>query len=167
MDDNIDRKHTLREFFGEAIHTSLTDTLGMRDVDHVEQYLAGLLLDFSHRDRVFAIRDPLGQQVEDLEAMLAEGDVTQNADSFAREREVHKHIGDFLLFWSGVYPEFLGRFHRSPHALQQQGAESYHIVSTFDFEPYSGEAPLFKRLSEDFEMFRIGLNIVRKRLPLG
>ena len=101
--------------------------------------------------------------------MLVEGDVVLHATSFDREREVHKHIGDFALFWTGVYPEMLRHFraaHRADHLVDYvaQGRRSYQIASTFDHGPYAGEAPVLRRLSEQFETCMLGLNLVRKEL---
>jgi hypothetical protein len=98
--------------------------------------------------------------------MLVEADVRLNADSFDREREVHKHIGDFLLFWSGLYPEFLRKL-KAPGSkdlfvdFDEQGKYSYHVVSTFDHDPYSAEAPIFRKLSAEFEQYKYGLSLVR------
>ena len=46
----------------------------------------------------------------------------------------------------------------------RQGRESYYIASTFDEEPYSDEAPVLRRLSQDFDLFQFGLNRVRREL---
>ncbi|MFN8219328.1 MAG: hypothetical protein U0S12_04250 [Fimbriimonadales bacterium] len=170
MPDGIDREHPIRDFFCEAVHVAISDKLGLKDVDDVENYLAELLVAFTHDDRVFAIRDGSGRTVRSVAEMIAEGDIRLRADSFRREREVHKHIGDFILFWSGVYPEFLERFRRADGLdslidYQEQGRESYFIVSTFDHGEFAPEAPTFRKLSSEFEAFRIGLNIVRTNLP--
>jgi hypothetical protein len=44
----------------------------------------------------------------------------------------------------------------------EQGKRSYYIASTFEDEPYQEEAPILRRLSEDFELCSVGLNQVRK-----
>jgi hypothetical protein len=84
---------------------------------------------------------------------------------------VHKHIGDFTLFWSGVYPEML-RYFRSAtcrdHLLDyvEQGRKSYGIAATFDYGAYQDEAPILKQLSERFETCMVGLNMVRRELDV-
>jgi hypothetical protein len=166
MKRDVSSDHPLRGYFADAVHNSLHEQLGMRGIEDVEQYLAELLLGFLHDDRIFAIRDATGRRVEAVAEMVVEGDVRLNADSFDREREVHRHIGDFLLFWSGVYPEFLKHM-KAPGSLDalvdvtKQGQMSYHVVSTFEHDPYGAEAPTFRKLSEDFEAFRVGLSLVR------
>jgi hypothetical protein len=44
------------------------------------------------------------------------------------------------------------------------GKESYAIVSSFDQFEYREEAPIFRRLSESFELCVYGLNLVRQDL---
>jgi len=44
------------------------------------------------------------------------------------------------------------------------GKESYYIVSTFEFFEYAKVAPLFKRLSREFEGCVYGLNMVKNEL---
>jgi hypothetical protein len=44
------------------------------------------------------------------------------------------------------------------------GNESYYIVSTFEHFEYQKAAPLFKRLSADFERCVYGLNMVKNEL---
>jgi len=46
----------------------------------------------------------------------------------------------------------------------QTGKESYFIVSSFDQFEYREEAPLFRRLSESFELCVYGLNLVKQDL---
>jgi hypothetical protein len=158
-------EHPIRAFFQEALHESLCHRLGMRDHEDIEIYLAELLAKFMHDEQIFAILDGQGRRVRSLPEMLAEGDVRLNADSFEREREVHRHIGDFLLFWSGLFPEFLGSVGASAQDglidAVRQGRHSYYIVSSFDYAPFDMEAPTFRKLSEEFESCREGLSLMR------
>ncbi len=128
-----------------------------------------MLVDFTHRDSVFRIRNDRGFPIEQVAEMLVEGDVALNATSFIREREVHKHIGDFTLFWTGVYPEMLKTLrHQSQcdHLIDyvQQGRASYRIASTFDYGEYATQAPVLRQLAERFEACRLGLQHVRQEL---
>src|ERR1043166_1610965 len=103
----MNRDHPLRAFFVDALDESLNHRLGIDEGEDVKEYLVGMLLRFLNNDGIYDIRNAQGRRVESVTEMVAEADVRLNADSFDREREVHKHIGDFLLFWSGVFPEFL------------------------------------------------------------
>jgi hypothetical protein len=86
-----------------------------------------------------------------------------------REREVRKHIGDYTLFFTGMFPESLRRRIGAlwiDHFREyiRTGKESYHIVSQFNWGEYKKEAPLFRRLAENFDICVVGLNFVKKEL---
>lgn len=168
MAARISPDHPIRELFSTVVERSFQRHLGVNEPE-MTRYISNVLVDFTHRDSVFRIRDARGRRLEEVAEMLVEGDVTLNATSFEREREVHKHIGDFTLFWTGVYPEMLRLLRaaqRADHLLDyvQQGRKSYQIASTFQHEPYADEAPVLRRLSDQFETCMIGLNLVRKEL---
>jgi hypothetical protein len=135
----------------------------------LSHYLSDVLVDFTHRDNLFRIRDARGKPLEEVAEMLVEGDVSLNASSFNREREVHKQIGDYTLFWTGVYPEML-RYLRSSgrkdHLVDyvDQGRKSYRIASTFEHEPYASEAAVLRCLAEQFETCMYALHMVRREM---
>lgn len=165
MKREISSNHPLRQYFSETLHDSLAGHLGMTGTEEIESYLAGMLIDFLNFDGIYAIRNAQGRPVESVVEMLAEGDIRLNADSFEREREVHRHIGDFLLFWSGLFPEYLGSASASARDtlldVVRQGQFSYHVVSTFEHGPYAQEAGTFRRLSVHFDELRTGLLLMR------
>jgi hypothetical protein len=166
MNREISDDHPLKAFLSGALDESLHNRLGIDDGDDVKQYLLGMLVRFLHDDAIYDIRNAQGRRVESVSEMVAEGDVRLNADSFEREREVHKHIGDFLLFWSGVFPEFLQQL-KGPTSrdailnVVEQGRFSYHVASTFEYAPYQQEAETFKKLSAHFVEYQYGLRLVR------
>jgi hypothetical protein len=150
----------------QAVHHALNDEMKLQGGHDVEAYLARLLEEFVHFDRLFGIRDAAGRRVESVAEMVMEGDIRLNAESFERERAVHRHIGDFLLFWNGVFPEFLSqlRLHNGKDVMLdpvRQGQMSYYVASTFDYDPYTEEAAIFRKLSDRFEEYCHGLRIVR------
>lgn len=166
MERAIDPKHPIRSFFSDALHRSLHQELGLPATEDVDAYIVDMLVKFMAWDGLFAVRDATGAPVKTVSGMLLEGDLRANAASFAREREVHRHIGDYLLFWSGLFPEFLTRLKdpTSPDSVidvTEQARYSYHIVSTFEYPPYDAEAPLFRKLSTEFEAYQEGLRGVR------
>lgn len=153
------------QWFREAVHASLWDTLGLKD-EQIESYLGQMLVEFLHFDGIYKLRDETGRPIKAVTDMVAEGDVRYKASSFDREREVHKHVGDFLLFWSGMFPEQLQTLPAPDRVIdcEKQGAYSYYVVSTFDHGRYADEAPVFRKLSEEFEACRMGLSLVRRQL---
>jgi hypothetical protein len=163
---------TLYRLFNEYVHEAMVRELHDPRLDDVEAYLTGLLVEFSKTERLFALKDPEGRPVTSVFEMLAEGDVLLNAPSFEREREVHKHIGDYILFWSGLNPDYLGRLRLYGGRelvcdYTVQGKRSYHVVSTFDYSPYDREAVTFRKLSDLFEAAAAVLAHVGRRLPIG
>jgi hypothetical protein len=117
------------------------------------------------------VRDEVGRPIAELERMLEASDpVNGSASSFDAERSLRKHIGDYLLFVGGMYPEAMASDRRERHCqpslaeLIRAGKESYLIVSEFNLFEYEQEAPLFARLSDKFELCILGLTLVRKEL---
>ena|SRR5688572_19551964 len=156
--------------------TDLLETLTERNFNKVglreptlPHYAAGVLLDFIHVDRLYKIRNARGERLEDVGEMLLEGDLRHRANSLERERSVRKHIGDFTLFYTGMFPENI-RSRRTWWRLDrwldwiETGKESYRIVGAFDMGPYAGEAPLYRRLADSFDFMVVGLNFVRDDL---
>jgi hypothetical protein len=161
----ISENHPLRVLFYQLVGQTFAGPLGLRDA-RLMQYVADLLTDFVHIDHIYRLKNLKGKRLEEVAEMLMEGSVLLHARSFWREREVHKHIGNFTLFWTGVYPESL-RFLRAPtrkdHLIDyvEQGKKSYYIASTFQEAAYRDEWPVLRRLSEEFEVCSFGLGLVR------
>jgi hypothetical protein len=103
--------------------------------------------------------------------MLVEANPLLDAPSFEREREVRKHVGDFTLFFTGLFPEAVASLPRvrrlSLDTLVNYiavGKESYAVVAAFNLFEYRDEAPLFRRLSDRFEQCVFGLNLVKREI---
>ncbi len=135
-------------------------------------YVAGLLTNFVHVDSLYRIRNAKGKRLEEVGEMLIESNPLLGAGSFDRERAVRKHIGDYTLFLSGLFPEYVAALPRRGLRLDsfvdyiKTGKESYRIVSCFDQFEYRREAPLFRRLSDSFEFCVFGLNQVKSDLEV-
>lgn len=164
------QSHPLEQFFQQAVRNSYEGKLGLNDPS-VTSYVARLLCEFSHSDKLYKVRDEAGRPIAELEEMLAASDpVNGPAPSFDAERLIRKHIGDYSLFVAGMYPEGVepSRRHRrtrpSVEELVRAGKESYYIVSQFNLFEYEQEAPLFGRLSDWFERCTLGLTLVREEL---
>jgi len=159
---------TLRRLFGALVERAFLQTLGVYE-SHVADYLADVLTDFAHIQQVYKIKDLSGRTLHEVADMLLHADVRLEATSFNREREVHKHIGDFTLFWAGLYPEALPRLQaqtRRDHLLDyvQQGKNSYAIAASHDYGDYRRQAPTLQKLSDEFELCLFGLHSVRTQI---
>src|SRR5438067_2232346 len=101
--------HPIRRVFaGLTEHTFMT-TLGVADTPLID-YLSEMLSRFLHMDDIYQLhRD--GRPLTEVVDMLMEAQGLPPEGRTARE--VHRHVGDFTLFWTGVFPEMLGA-RRSP-----------------------------------------------------
>ena len=155
--------HPLRRLFAGLTENTFMNTLGVGDPRLVD-YLSVLLSRFIHSDALHRLRDARGKRLEEVADMLLEAESLP--PSGRTRREYHRHIGDFALFWTGVYPEALKRMRSAlskDHFIDycEQGKRSYYIASTFEDDPYREEAPVLRRLSDQFELCAYGLSQVR------
>lgn len=159
--------HPLRRMFTAQVESAFCTEVGMCDPG-LTDYLADLLVNFTSIDRLSAIRDAQHQekgldQMARMLAILSQDNATEGA---ARDRMLYRHIGDYALFWAGVYPEQLKppRRKRSDVFIDYvaQGKRCYAIVSSLVSDDERPPAELFRHLSEDFEVCLHGLGLVRR-----
>jgi hypothetical protein len=162
--------HPLEPFFQQAVRDSYEGKLGLHDPD-VINYVSRVLCDFSEANSLFKTRDAAGHPKEELDAMILAADpINGTASSFDAERAMRKYVGDYALFVAGMVPEAIdsgaSEKNRRPTLgeLIKAGKESYFIVSQFNVFEYKKEAPLFTRLSEQFERYILGLALVREEM---
>ncbi|MHB1424177.1 MAG: hypothetical protein ACYC3I_13460 [Gemmataceae bacterium] len=158
--------HPLRRMFAGLTEHTFVNTLGVAD-PRLTDYLSELLSRFIHMDAVHRLCNAHGKRLEEVAEMMIEAEAMPPQGR--TRREIYRHIGDFTLFWTGVYPEALKRLRSilsKDHFLDYcaQGKRSYYIASTFDEPPYEEEAPVLRRLSEDFELCAYGLHEIRCQL---
>jgi hypothetical protein len=163
----ISERHPLRQLFHEVVAGCYHRHTGIDDPE-LTSYVGDLLTEFTAAENLYP-RDAEGHPLRDLNAMIAASDpVFGGAQSFDEERKARKHIGDYALFATGMYPESMQLWRHSGDSsfveMVKTGKESYYIVSAFDLFEYRDEAPLFSRLSHDFERCMYGLNHVREEL---
>ncbi|MCA9185733.1 MAG: hypothetical protein R3E01_24065 [Pirellulaceae bacterium] len=159
----------LRNFFAGIAEYTFQARLGVADPPLVD-YISDLLVRFVRNDTVNRLRSPQGRPLMEIAEMLWEA---QQRVGSAR-REVHRHIGDFTLFWSGLYPESL-REKKSPdkkdHLLDYcaQGKRAYLIASTIETDSQEVVAPadVLERLSHRFEMCAYALREIRAEWERG
>lgn len=155
--------HPLRRYFSGLTEQTFLTALGVADPGLLD-YLSLLLSRFIHLDVLHRLHSATGKTLEEVADMVMEAEALPLGRT---RREVHRHIGDYTLFWTGVYPEALKKLRsalRKDHFIDycEQGKRSYYIASTFEEDPYREEAPVLRRLSEQFELCAYGLSQVRK-----
>ncbi|MEX2175100.1 MAG: hypothetical protein WD872_12115 [Pirellulaceae bacterium] len=157
------RGSVLARYFSGLCEYIFESRIGIADPPLVD-YLSDLMQRFARLDTVQRVRNPAGRPAVEVAEMLSEA---EHRVGLAR-RDVHQHIGDVTLFWTGVYPESLPRL----RAVEKkdffvdyctQGKRAYFIASTIDTDR-AADAPneLLQRLSARFEMCAYGLGEVRR-----
>src|SRR5947199_6258043 len=172
MESRIPEHHPLRKLFGALAERAFTEKLGWPDFN-VSDYISKLLVEFTRTDHLYRIKSVKGEQVEAVVDLLYESEVTHGARSFERERDVHRHIGDFTLFMAGLFPEYLKRIQTAGLIYHKDflidyiktGKRSYGMVAEFGDGPEAADPqsspPLFRKLAENFELCVLGLGFIR------
>ncbi len=162
--------HPLQRLFLDLVGRHYAEEIGIRD-PQVVNYVSQLLAEFCDAEQLFKIHSAAGQPISDVGEMLIESNpVFGPAPSFDRERQVRKHIGDYTLFFTGMFPESINHFRLRRDRVEgfvdwmKAGKESYFIVSKFEHFEYAKVAPLFANLSRNFEQCVYGLNRVKNDL---
>jgi hypothetical protein len=171
MSTQVPPQHPLRQLFGALTEKSFTEHLGWPDTK-ITSYLSNLLVDFTHTDQLYKIRNRDNQPVDSVVDLLFESEVMLEAQSLDREQDVHRHIGDFTLFMVGLFPEYLrrlksaGRIYHKDFLVDyvKTGKRSYGIVAQIGRDDEENSLPLFQKLSENFELCVTGLGFVRSDL---
>ena len=129
---------TLQRYFTGLAEFVFQSQLGVADPPLVD-YVSSLLLRFVRVDALHKVRNLSGRQMTEVAEMMVEA----NERVGTARREVHRHIGDFALFWAGVYPEALRELRssrRKDHFIDYcaQGKRAYLIASSIETDDKKG-----------------------------
>lgn len=152
----------IHRFFSGLAEQTFEARLGVVDPPLVD-YIAELLVRFVHCDAIYRVRNLAGRRLDQVGEMLIEAEARVGNP----RREVHRHIGDFTLFWTGVYPEALSRLQHEQkidHLLEyrREGKRAYYIASTLPDEEHTADSEVLQRLSHEFELCEYGLRELRR-----
>ncbi len=160
-DERPQDRSVLDRFFRGLSESIFHAKLGVADVQLVD-YLSDLMSRFVRVESLHRVRRPDGQPVTEVFQMFSEA---ENRIGLAR-REVHRHIGDFTLFWSGMYPE---RLRRAKAGVRDgylnycaQGKRAYAIAAEIEGGDERPPCELLQQLSQQFELCAYGLREVRR-----
>src|SRR5262249_7006727 len=98
----VAKPESLRDLFAALTEQAFQVDLGIADT-RLTDYLTDLLMRFIRFDAIFRFRSSVGRRLVDVAEMMFEAEQRQGRP----RREIYRHIGDFTLFWTGVYPEAL------------------------------------------------------------
>ena len=161
MDTIVPVPHPLRTLFAGLTEHAFVAQMGIADPPLVD-YITDLLARFLHVDQVFRLRDSAGRPISELAQMAMEAEKLPAAGR--TRREYHRHIGDFALYYSGLFPEAVDGFQHSAgrdHLVNfpRLGKRSYRLASEADRS--ADESAVLQRLGHDFELCALGLREVR------
>jgi hypothetical protein len=153
---------TLQRFFAGLSEYIFEARLGVADVQLID-YVTDLLIRFVRTDAMHRVRRMSGRPALEVVEMVVEAD---RRIGLAR-REIHQHVGDFALFWTGMYPEALRERQTASHLDQfidycQQGKRAYRIAAEIPAEADRPSGDLLHRLSEHFDLCAYGLRELRR-----
>ena len=162
-------EHPLRRLFAGLAEHAFFSHLGVADPP-LTDYLSGLLTRFIHHDDLYRLRGSTGRPLTELTEMVIEAERLPAGGK--TRRDYYRHIGDFALFWTGVFPEAVER-QRSRICKDAfvnytvQGKRGYLLTSRIEEERHhDADADLFRRLSDQFEVCAAGLRKVREELDV-
>ena len=158
--------HPLRRMFAGLVENAFHTEMGVCDPKLVD-YLADLLVAFIHMDSLNLLRGTESKRLDQIGQILTASLEGERSSEFPREFSIHRYIGDYALFWTGLYPERL-RLTRRPTWSDgladyiAQGKRSYWIASDLGDEGSKPPSELLRTLSEAFESCVHGLGLVRQ-----
>src|SRR5262249_5080611 len=100
-------ENPLRRFFAGFTEQTFLPDLGIGDPPLLH-YLTLLLSRCISLESLCRLGNAEGKRLEQVADMMIEAEALPPEGR--TRREVYRHIGDFTLFWTGVYPEALDRF---------------------------------------------------------
>jgi hypothetical protein len=159
----IGSRQTLERLFGGMVEQVFMSDMGICDTT-LTDYLSRMLVEFVHVDQIFRMRRVDGETITELSRVEAEAFLGPGVAGPARTRLINKYIGDFTLFWTGVYPESLRRPRTSGDRLHEYmlfGKRSYGIAGELTGVGGQPPAELLRHLSTEFEFCVHGLHRVR------
>jgi hypothetical protein len=147
----------LRTFFLWLTRRAFQD-LQVRDAEAAD-YISDMLARFARTDRLYRVRDVHGRRLESVVEMLLEMEKTSSAMEL--ERNFFRYLGDYLLFMSGHFREYV-EAHGFLNYYLQEGPRAYRRVWEMERGLFSPKARLFERLWSTFEFYAGALHYMRK-----
>ena len=153
-----------RRFFAGVTEQAFMTELGVADPPLID-YLTELINRFVSTENIYSIRSLRGKRLTQVTDMLAEAEARQGL----AKRTLHRHIGDYTLFWSGLFPDVADRLKKENKKdslvdFRSLGKQSYATASQIPVEKEPTPSQLLERLSEEFELCVYGLGEVRKAM---
>jgi hypothetical protein len=146
-------------FFSWLVRRSFRD-LGIRDAE-VADYVSALLANFARTENLYRIRAYHGTRLETAVEMLLEANLSWYSEQWDREKEIRRHIGDYILFMAGIFREWVERQSFLDFYLEE-GRRAYRTVSEYHQAFYRPGSRLYSELSKNFEFYVGALDYMKK-----
>lgn len=150
---------SIQSFFRNLVHMCFIDLGKEKDRD-AAKYLTEMLTEFARTESLYKLSDSEGNRIHTIVEMLLESKKTPVEDN-DYEREVRKYVGDFTLFMSGIFRDYVNSGSYLQYYLNE-GMKSYFLVSRLDLEMGKGNPIMFSKLSREFEFYSGALDYMRK-----
>ena len=134
--------------------------MGIKDAE-VADYITHILAHFTRTENLYRIRDFQERRLETAVEMLLEANLLWNSEQWDREKEIRKHIADYILFMTGIFREWVERQSFLDFYLEE-GKRAYQTVSHYHRALYRPGSRLYSELSRNFEFYVGALYYMKK-----
>jgi len=149
----------LNRFFDWLIRRSFQD-LRIKEPT-VARYISDLLVEFARTENLYKIRSLQGKRLETVVELFLEAKRMEEFGSdLEKEREIYKHTGDYILFMSGVFREYVEKNAFLGYYLEE-GGRAYQAVFDMDVMLHR-PAYLFLELARRFEFYAGAVHYMKK-----
>lgn len=161
MQHYIPENHPLRQFFAGSIQDAFYSQLGICAPDLVN-YLTDLLVEFVHVRNIYPLKSVSGEPLTVVSEMVSKAHLGEDVPAEQRDCLIHRHVGDYTMYWSGMYPESIEQQCGRERVIDffDQGKRSYAIAA--ELQKNDDLSTTLVRLSEHFEDCAQGLNLARE-----
>jgi hypothetical protein len=184
MPKAVPEDHPLRRLFRKATAWGFRESPMPADArdERVRSYLSeSVLAEFVHVDNLYRLRDARGRRLSDIAEMLMHGRPPVREDA-PPELEMNRHVGDYALFITGIFPESLERLRRHRHQAdtllmsvgkifvsfdhpsdyyKHQGKLAYSRAAEMGREIGLEGSEIFQKMSQNFDAYVNVMGLVR------
>lgn len=166
MQESANNGSSVERYFAGLAENTFQSQLGVVDPPLID-YVTNLLIRSIRNDLLHRIRGVTGRPLTTVQEMVAEA-AQRLGDA---RRDLHRQIGDFTLFWAGLYPEALrggdSKISDQFETYCSYGKRSYLIASTMTPPEIDPPAEVLERLSERYDLCCYGLREIRRQWENG
>jgi len=162
LSDHHHHSNALYPFFHHNLEQVFAD-LRLSNKDALD-YITSILTQFARTENLFRIKQLPKFKLDSVVETILQVEANRHSDeSFSENEEIfiRKHIGDFTLFMSGIFREYVQRMGFLEY-YHLEGRRSYQRVFDYAFKLYEKKAPVFEDLSHKYETYSSALDYLKK-----